>query len=60
MIEYKLPVITMNADGSLRGKGGLLVDEAVEFAKELEKAGSLYSTIKLGAASLIAATTSNA
>ena len=39
MIEYKLPVITVNPDGSLRGKGGLLVDEAVEFAKELEKAG---------------------
>ena len=39
MIEYKLPVITINADGSLRGKGGLLEDEAVEFAKELEKAG---------------------
>ena len=39
MVEYKLPVITVNADGSLRGKGGLLEDEAVEFAKELEKAG---------------------
>lgn len=39
MVEYKLPVITVNADGSLRGKGGLMEDEAVEFAKELEKAG---------------------
>ena len=39
MVEYKLPVITVNPDGSLRGKGGLLEDEAVEFAKELEKAG---------------------
>lgn len=39
MIEYKLPIITINEDGSLRGKGGLLVDEAVEFAKALEKAG---------------------
>ena len=39
MIEYKLPIITINPDGSLRGKGGLLEDEAVEFAKMLEKAG---------------------
>ena len=39
MIEYKLPIITVNPDGSLRGKGGLLEDEAVEFAKALEKAG---------------------
>ena len=39
MIEYKLPIITVNPDGSLRGKGGLLVDDAVEFAKALEKAG---------------------
>ena len=39
MIEYKLPIITINSDGSLRGKGGLLEDEAVEFAKMLEKAG---------------------
>ncbi len=28
-----------NPDGSLRGKGGLLVDEAVEFAKMLDAAG---------------------
>ena len=39
MIEYKLPIITVNPDGSLRGKGGLLVDEAVEFAKMLDAAG---------------------
>ena len=39
-IEYKLPVITVNPDGSLRGKGGLLADEAVEFAKLLEKAAT--------------------
>lgn len=39
MIEYKLPLVTVNADGSLRGKGGLLEEEAVEFAAMLEKAG---------------------
>jgi len=39
MIEYKLPIITKNDDGSDRGKGGLHPDEAVEFAKLLEKAG---------------------
>ena len=39
MIEYKLPIITVNPDGSLRGKGGLLEDEAVEFAKMLDAAG---------------------
>lgn len=39
MIEYKLPIVTVNADGSLRGKGGLLEDEGVEFAKKLEEAG---------------------
>ena len=39
MIEYKLPIITTNPDGSDRGKGGLHPDEAVEFAKLLEQAG---------------------
>jgi len=39
MIEYKLPIITKNPDGSDRGKGGLHPEEAVEFAKLLEKAG---------------------
>lgn len=39
MVEYKLPIITVNPDGSLRGKGGLLEDEAVEFAKILDAAG---------------------
>ncbi len=39
MIEYKLPIITTNPDGSLRGKGGLLPEEAVQFAQWLEKAG---------------------
>jgi len=39
MIEYKLPIITRNPDGSDRGKGGLHPEDAVEFAKLLEKAG---------------------
>ena len=38
-IEYKLPIITKNPDGSDRGKGGLHPEDAVEFAKLLEKAG---------------------
>lgn len=38
-IDYKLPVITINPDGSLRGKGGLLIDEAVKLAKVLEEVG---------------------
>ena len=39
MIEYKLPIITRNPDGSDRGKGGLHPEDAVEFAKLLEQAG---------------------
>lgn len=39
MIEYKLPIITVNPDGTLRGKGGLIAEEGIEFAKALEKAG---------------------
>ncbi len=39
MVEYKLPVIMENPDGTPRGKGGLLPDEACEFAKLLEGAG---------------------
>jgi len=39
MIEYKLPIITKNPGGSDRGKGGLHPEDAVEFAKLLEKAG---------------------
>ena len=39
MIEYKLPIITKNPDGSDRGKGGLHPEEAIAFAKLLEKAG---------------------
>lgn len=39
MIEYKLPIITKNDDGTDRGKGGLYPDDAVELAKLLQKAG---------------------
>ena len=39
MIEYKLPIITKNPDGSDRGKGGLHPEDAVAFAKMLEQAG---------------------
>ncbi len=39
VVEYKLPIVTINADGSFRGKGGLEEAEAVEFAKMLEAAG---------------------
>ncbi len=39
MIEYKLPIITINEDGSTRGKGGLLEAEGIELAKRLEEAG---------------------
>lgn len=38
-VEYKLPLITVNPDGSLRGKGGLEEEEVVAFAKLLEQAG---------------------
>ncbi len=39
ILEYKLPIITVNPDGSLRGKGGLMPEEAKQFAVLLEKAG---------------------
>ena len=39
LVEYKLPFITINADGSDRGKGGLYEAEGIEFAKRLEAAG---------------------
>lgn len=39
MIEYKLPIITVNKDGSFRGKGGLKEAEGIAFAKMLEKEG---------------------
>ena len=38
-IDYKLPIITQNDDGTLRGKGGLVIEEAVQFAKILEENG---------------------
>lgn len=38
-IEYKLPIITVNKDGSLRGKGGLEEEEGILFAKKLEEVG---------------------
>lgn len=39
VIDYKLPIVTVNDDGSLCGKGGLELAEAVELAKLLEKEG---------------------
>ena len=39
MIEYKLPFITTNDDGSDRGKGGLHEEDGIAFAKMLEEAG---------------------
>lgn len=37
MVDYKLPIITKNEDGSDRGKGGLHPEDAVEFAKLLQQ-----------------------
>ena len=39
LIEYKLPIITKQPDGSMLGKGGLPLEEAVELAKLLEANG---------------------
>ena len=39
LIEYKLPFITTNDDGSDRGKGGLHEEDGIAFAKMLEEAG---------------------
>lgn len=39
ILEYKLPIITENEDGSPRGKGGLKPEEAKRFAVMLEQAG---------------------
>ena len=39
MIEYKLPIVTVQPDGSLMGKGGIILEEAVELAKILEQNG---------------------
>ncbi|WP_028042836.1 bilirubin reductase, long form [Candidatus Stoquefichus massiliensis] len=38
-IDYKLPIVTVNDDGTLRGKGGLIIEEAIKLAKILEEAG---------------------
>ena len=39
MVEYKLPFITKNDDGTDRGKGGLHEEDGILFAKMLEEAG---------------------
>lgn len=39
ILEYKLPIITTNPDGTLKGKGGLQPEEAKKFAVLLERAG---------------------
>ncbi len=39
MVEYKLPFITKNEDGTDRGKGGLHEEDGIKFAKWLEEAG---------------------
>lgn len=38
-LEYKLPIVTKQKDGSLMGKGGLEIEEAVKFVKILEQHG---------------------
>ena len=38
-IDYKLPIVTVQPDGSLMGKGGTELAEAVELAKILEAEG---------------------
>ena len=38
-IDYKLPIVTVQPDGSLMGKGGTILEEAIELAKILEKEG---------------------
>ena len=39
VIDYKLPVVTVQPDGSLMGKGGMILEECVELSKILEKEG---------------------
>ena len=39
MVEYKLPFITTNPDGSDRGKGGLHEEDGIKFAVMLQEAG---------------------
>lgn len=38
-IDYKLPIVTKDENGNYQGKGGLVIEEAVEFVKILEKHG---------------------
>lgn len=38
-IEYKLPIVTKRPDGTFQGKGGLVLEEAIELAKILEQHG---------------------
>lgn len=38
-IDYKLPILTKQEDGTLLGKGGLCLEEAIELAKILEQKG---------------------
>ena len=38
-IDYKLPIVTVQPDGSLMGKGGVILEEAIELAKILEAEG---------------------
>ena len=38
-IDYKLPIVTKQKDGSLMGKGGVILEEAIELAKILEAEG---------------------
>jgi 2,4-dienoyl-CoA reductase-like NADH-dependent reductase (Old Yellow Enzyme family)/thioredoxin reductase len=38
-IDYKLPIVTVNEDGTYRGKGGLVIEEAIQLAKILETVG---------------------
>lgn len=38
-IDYKLPIVTVQPDGSLMGKGGVILEEAVKLAKVLEAEG---------------------
>lgn len=38
-IDYKLPIVTKQPDGTLLGKGGLELDEAIKLAKILEEHG---------------------
>lgn len=38
-IDYKLPIVTVQPDGTLLGKGGLCLEEAIKLAKLLESHG---------------------